>query len=64
MKESAMQSLDFHGIPTITIFCRRYRLPEAAKNDLITMQAFHQGVAMFVGALAGVAIGYILFVVL
>lgn len=63
LKESAMDYLSFNGIPTITTFCRKYRLPDNAKDDLIIMQAFHQGIALLIGGILGIVAGYVLFVV-
>ncbi len=43
------------GVLTITEFCRKYRLSEDAKTELITMQAFHQRIAMVIGmAITGI----------
>lgn len=63
-KESAMDYLNFKGVTSITLFCQKYRLKEEAKDDLIIMQGFHQGVALLIGGIVGLAAGYVLFVVL
>jgi len=40
----------FFGIITLSEFCRKYKLTDKQKTELVTMQAFHQGVAMLIGA--------------
>jgi hypothetical protein len=40
----------FLGILTLTDFVRKYKLNEKQKTELITMQAFHQGIGMLIGA--------------
>lgn len=40
----------FMGIISLSEFCRKYKMNEKQKTELITMQAFHQGVAGLLGA--------------
>jgi hypothetical protein len=37
------------GVTTISEFARKYKLTEKQKTELITMQAFHQGIAILIG---------------
>ena len=52
--------MGFAGVITISEFCRKYRLNEGAKTELITMQAFHQGIAMLIGAGAACIVIFII----
>lgn len=56
--------LERKGILSISQFCRKYRMNENQKTELIITQAFHQGVAMLFGAGAGFIFAYVVFVVL
>ena len=54
----------FGNITSLSEFCRKYKMNEKQKTELITMQAFYQGVAMVIGGVFGIVAGYVLFVVM